>query len=78
MASSRATTKSPPSLPGSSPGSRRRPPEGRWSVAQDDVGGLKVKRKSDGNYWIRVKPTLDTYVIDVGDIIQVDQCPKFR
>ncbi|KAJ0077058.1 hypothetical protein Patl1_36236 [Pistacia atlantica] len=39
-------------------------------LAQDDVGGLEVKRKSDGE-WIRVKPTPDAYIINVGDIIQV-------
>ncbi|XWS54847.1 hypothetical protein CRYUN_Cryun10bG0124700 [Craigia yunnanensis] len=39
-------------------------------LAQDDVGGLEVKRKSDGE-WIRVKPTLDAFIINVGDIIQV-------
>ncbi|GLT39994.1 hypothetical protein SLA2020_141570 [Shorea laevis] len=39
-------------------------------LAQDDVGGLEVRRKSDGE-WIRVKPTPDAYIINVGDIIQV-------
>ncbi|KAL4615554.1 hypothetical protein ACB092_07G134500 [Castanea dentata] len=39
-------------------------------LAQDDVGGLEVKRKTDGE-WVRVKPTPDTYIINVGDIIQV-------
>lgn len=39
-------------------------------LAQDDVGGLEVKRKSDGE-WIRVKPTRNAYIINVGDIIQV-------
>ncbi|XVE93304.1 hypothetical protein REPUB_Repub01dG0179500 [Reevesia pubescens] len=39
-------------------------------LAQDDVGGLEVKRKSDGE-WIRVKPTPDAFIINVGDIIQV-------
>ncbi|XVE93303.1 hypothetical protein REPUB_Repub01dG0179400 [Reevesia pubescens] len=38
-------------------------------LAQDDVGGLEVKRKSDGE-WIRVKPTPDAFIINVGDIIQ--------
>ncbi|KAL5858065.1 hypothetical protein ACOSQ3_005523 [Xanthoceras sorbifolium] len=37
---------------------------------QDDVGGLQVKRKSDGE-WVTVKPTPDAYIINVGDIIQV-------
>lgn len=39
-------------------------------LAQDDVGGLEVKRKSDG-VWIRVKPTPNAYIINVGDMIQV-------
>ncbi|KAI4295610.1 hypothetical protein L6164_035636 [Bauhinia variegata] len=39
-------------------------------LAQDDVGGLEVKRKTDGQ-WLRVKPTPDAYIINVGDIIQV-------
>ncbi len=39
-------------------------------LAQDDVGGLEVKRKTDGE-WIRVNPTADAYIINVGDIIQV-------
>ncbi|XP_059314096.1 protein DMR6-LIKE OXYGENASE 2-like [Lycium ferocissimum] len=39
-------------------------------LAQDDVGGLEVKRKTDGE-WIQVKPTLDAYIVNVGDIIQV-------
>ncbi|OMP01572.1 Isopenicillin N synthase [Corchorus olitorius] len=37
---------------------------------QDDVGGLEVKRRSDGE-WIRVKPTPDALIVNVGDIIQV-------
>ncbi|EXB63674.1 Flavonol synthase/flavanone 3-hydroxylase [Morus notabilis] len=39
-------------------------------LAQDDVGGLEVRRKFDGE-WISVKPTPDAYIINVGDIIQV-------
>lgn len=39
-------------------------------LAQDDVGGLEVKRKSDGE-WIFVKPTRDAYIVNVGDLIQV-------
>lgn len=37
---------------------------------QDEVGGLEVKRKTDGE-WIRVKPTSNAYIINVGDIVQV-------
>ncbi|GJT32830.1 DMR6-like oxygenase 2-like protein [Tanacetum coccineum] len=39
-------------------------------LAQDDVGGLEVKRKTDGE-WIFVKPTPNTFIINVGDMIQV-------
>ncbi|OMO74177.1 Oxoglutarate/iron-dependent dioxygenase [Corchorus capsularis] len=39
-------------------------------LAQDDVGGLQVKRKSDGE-WIPVKPIPNTFIINVGDTIQV-------
>ncbi|KAG0468816.1 hypothetical protein HPP92_018144 [Vanilla planifolia] len=39
-------------------------------LAQDDVGGLDVKRKSDGE-WVRVKPIPNSYIINVGDIVQV-------
>ncbi|CAK7329800.1 unnamed protein product [Dovyalis caffra] len=39
-------------------------------LAQDDVGGLEVKRKTDGK-WLWVKPTPNAYIINVGDIIQV-------
>ncbi|VVA15242.1 Hypothetical predicted protein [Prunus dulcis] len=39
-------------------------------LAQDEVGGLEVKRKTDGE-WIRVKPTPNAYVINVGDSLQV-------
>ncbi|XP_057420937.1 jasmonate-induced oxygenase 2-like [Lotus japonicus] len=39
-------------------------------LAQDEVGGLEVKRKAD-QQWVRVEPTPDAYIINVGDIIQV-------
>jgi len=39
-------------------------------LAQDGVGGLEVRRKSDGE-WVRVKPTPGAFIINVGDIIQV-------
>ncbi|KAK9165301.1 hypothetical protein Scep_000492 [Stephania cephalantha] len=38
-------------------------------LSQDDVGGLEVRRK-DGE-WTKVKPIPDSYIINVGDIIQV-------
>lgn len=37
---------------------------------QDSVGGLDVKRRSDGE-WVRVKPIPDSFVINIGDVIQV-------
>ncbi|KAK9942226.1 hypothetical protein M0R45_007902 [Rubus argutus] len=46
-------------------------------LAQDEVGGLEVKRKTDGE-WIRVKPTPNAYIINVGDIIQVWSNDKYE
>ncbi|VVA15244.1 Hypothetical predicted protein [Prunus dulcis] len=46
-------------------------------LAQDDVGGLEVKRKTDGE-WIRVKPTPNAYIINVGDVIQVWSNDRFE
>ncbi|BAT75063.1 hypothetical protein VIGAN_01286400 [Vigna angularis var. angularis] len=39
-------------------------------LAQDEVGGLEVRRKSDGE-WIRVKPIFNSFIINVGDMIQI-------
>lgn len=39
-------------------------------LAQDDVGGLQIRRKSDGK-WIPVKPIQDAYIINIGDATQV-------
>ncbi|PWA13620.1 Non-heme dioxygenase N-terminal domain-containing protein [Artemisia annua] len=39
-------------------------------LAQDDVGGLEVKRKTDGE-WIFVKPVRNSFIINLGDVIQV-------
>ncbi|KAK7834198.1 protein LATERAL BRANCHING OXIDOREDUCTASE 1 [Quercus suber] len=49
---------------------RHKDPGALTILAQDDVGGLEVKQKIDGE-WVRVKPTPDAYIINVGDIIQV-------
>ncbi|XP_021824897.1 protein DMR6-LIKE OXYGENASE 2-like [Prunus avium] len=46
-------------------------------LAQDDVGGLEVKSKSDGE-WIPVTPTPNAYIINVGDIVQVWSNDKYE
>ncbi|PRQ23273.1 putative oxoglutarate/iron-dependent dioxygenase, non-heme dioxygenase domain-containing protein [Rosa chinensis] len=46
-------------------------------LAQDEVGGLEVKRKTDGE-WIRVRPTPNAYIINVGDILQVWSNDKYE
>ncbi|XP_027089758.1 probable 2-oxoglutarate-dependent dioxygenase At5g05600 [Coffea eugenioides] len=45
-------------------------------LAQDDVEGLEVKRKTDGQ-WILVKPTPNAYIINIADIIQVWSNDKY-
>ncbi|KAM7277334.1 hypothetical protein ACFE04_019200 [Oxalis oulophora] len=39
-------------------------------LVQDSVGGLEVKRKSDGE-WIRVKPVANSFIVNIGDALQV-------
>ncbi|XP_057737325.1 jasmonate-induced oxygenase 2-like isoform X1 [Arachis stenosperma] len=39
-------------------------------LAQDEVEGLEVKRKTNQE-WVRVKPKSNDYIINLGDIIQV-------
>ncbi|KAJ0980309.1 hypothetical protein J5N97_008564 [Dioscorea zingiberensis] len=46
-------------------------------LSQDEVGGLDVKRKADGE-WVRVKPRPNSYIINVGDIIQVWSNDKYE
>ncbi|GAB4853952.1 hypothetical protein Ancab_040609 [Ancistrocladus abbreviatus] len=46
-------------------------------LAQDEVGGLQVRRKSDGE-WISIKPNPGAYVVNVGDIIQVWSNGKYE
>ncbi|XP_022135968.1 flavonol synthase/flavanone 3-hydroxylase-like [Momordica charantia] len=46
-------------------------------LAQDDVGGLQVKRKSDGE-WIPVKPIPNAYIVNIGEIIQVWSNDKYE
>ncbi|KAL6637271.1 hypothetical protein ACP70R_024843 [Stipagrostis hirtigluma subsp. patula] len=37
---------------------------------QDDVGGLDVRRRPDGE-WVRVRPLHGSFVINIGDILEV-------
>ncbi|XP_022135969.1 flavonol synthase/flavanone 3-hydroxylase-like [Momordica charantia] len=46
-------------------------------LAQDGVGGLQVKRKSDGE-WIPVKPIPNAYIVNIGDIVQVWSNDKYE
>lgn len=39
-------------------------------LGQDEVAGLEVKNKAN-QQWVRVEPSPDAYIINVGDIIQV-------
>ena len=49
---------------------RHKDPGALTILAQDEVGGLEVRRKADQE-WIRVKPTPDAYIINIGDTVQV-------
>ncbi|MED6123734.1 hypothetical protein PIB30_052169 [Stylosanthes scabra] len=40
-------------------------------LAQDDVGGLQVKRKTQDQEWIQVQPIPHAFIINLADIIQV-------
>lgn len=46
-------------------------------LAQDGVGGLQVKRKSDGE-WIPVKPIPNAYIVNIGDVVQVWSNDKYE
>ncbi|KAL0559661.1 hypothetical protein IC582_000025 [Cucumis melo] len=46
-------------------------------LAQDAVGGLQVRRKSDGE-WIPVKPIPNAYIINIGDVVQVWSNDKYE
>lgn len=44
---------------------------------QDSVGGLQIQRRSDDE-WISVRPVPDSYVINLGNAMQVRQKESFR
>ncbi|KAL5562513.1 hypothetical protein UlMin_032260 [Ulmus minor] len=46
-------------------------------LAQDEVAGLEVRRKTDGD-WVRVKPTPNAFIINVGDLYQVWSNDKYE
>ncbi|KAJ6813295.1 flavonol synthase/flavanone 3-hydroxylase-like [Iris pallida] len=46
-------------------------------LTQDEVGGLEVKRKSDGE-WVRIKPIPNSYIVNIGAIIQVWSNDKYE
>lgn len=61
----------PCSIPHLALGLGRHKDDGALTVlAQDDVEGLEVKRKTDGE-WVRVKPTPNAFIINVGSALQV-------
>ena len=39
----------------------------------DDVGGLDVRKRPDGE-WVRVEPVRGSFVVNVGDVVQVPAC----
>lgn len=43
-------------------------------LQDDDVGGLDVRRRTDGE-WVRVEPVRGSFVVNVGDIVQVRALP---
>ncbi|CAL5207804.1 unnamed protein product [Lathyrus oleraceus] len=45
-------------------------------LAQDEIGGLQVKRKSLGD-WVPVKPIPTAFVINLGDVFQVWSNDKY-
>ncbi|PUZ37975.1 hypothetical protein GQ55_9G159600 [Panicum hallii var. hallii] len=49
---------------------RHKDPGALTILYQDDVGGLDVRRRSDGE-WARVKFVPDSFIINVGDTVQV-------
>lgn len=46
-------------------------------LAQDDVGGLQVKRQSDGK-WIRVNHVPNSFIINIGDLFQVWSNDRYK
>ncbi|XP_022135970.1 flavonol synthase/flavanone 3-hydroxylase-like [Momordica charantia] len=56
---------------------RHKDPSALTILAQGAVGGLQVKRKSDGE-WIPVKPNPNAYIVNIGDIVQVWSNDKYE
>ncbi|KAL9242754.1 hypothetical protein vseg_016723 [Gypsophila vaccaria] len=46
-------------------------------LAQDDIGGLEVRRKYDGE-WVALKPVSGALTINIGDIVQVWSNDKYH
>ncbi|KAK2975760.1 hypothetical protein RJ640_006847 [Escallonia rubra] len=46
-------------------------------LSQDDVGGLEVLRKADGE-WVQVTYVPDAYVVNVGDMLEVWSNQKYE
>ncbi|TVU25981.1 hypothetical protein EJB05_28505, partial [Eragrostis curvula] len=44
---------------------------------QDDVGGLDVRRRADGQ-WVRIMPVHHSFVVNIGDITQVWSNDKYQ
>ncbi|XP_074267346.1 protein LATERAL BRANCHING OXIDOREDUCTASE 1-like [Silene latifolia] len=46
-------------------------------ISEDDVGGLQVRRKSDGE-WISVKAVSGAFIVNIGDTLQVWSNDKYE
>ncbi|CAL5387701.1 unnamed protein product [Camellia sinensis] len=67
-----------PNHPGQVLGVGQHTDSGALSIlAQDDVGGLQVKRKWDGK-WVPVKPNPHAYIVIICDIFQVWSNDKYE
>ncbi|KAF8694310.1 hypothetical protein HU200_038451 [Digitaria exilis] len=46
-------------------------------IYQDDVGGFDIRRRTDGQ-WLRVKPIQGSFIVVIGEIIQVWSNGKYK